>query len=377
MVVPGRGSPCMPSWEACKRILSCASFEEISGSVLRPLAEAVNANRGVFLQFVGLPLRGVLLGRQTYLGDENKLATDIYASDGLYVDDPLLQPTLAWLTCDADRCGTALTLLSRVPDWRDHSIYSRFLHRFDVGHVLAVAIPTITALGREMLCMGLHRPEEAAPFSDEDVCRLEGFMPVIQSVVSNLAYQEAMRLSGTVINELSDAYGGLGLVLLDHDLQIRQTNRRAMEQFRTCDALTGAIRKSLLDAPPPAVGTESETTLALNEHGSRHQNLINMHVRAFQSPDGHTFYLASMREAEQDGDPKHAAAHFGLSKREGEVAILVCQGKSNPAIGSELGITYRTVENHLRTVYQKVGVKSRTQLVSRLFGTREHFTACT
>ena len=366
----------MPSWEACRRILSCASFEEISGSVLRPLAEAVNANRGVFLQFVGLPLRGVLLGRQTYLGDENRLATDIYASDGLYVDDPMLQPTLEWLQSGIERCATALTLLSRVPDWRDHCIYSRFLHRFDVGHILAVAIPTTTALGREMLCMGLHRPEEAAPFSDADVGRLEGFMPVVQSVVSNLAYQEAMRLSGTVINELSDAQGGLGLVLLDHDLQIRQTNRRAMEQFRACDALTGAIRKKLLDAPP-AVGMESEATLALNDHDSRHPNLVNMHVRAFQSPDGHTFYLASMRDAGHDSDPRHAAAGFGLSKREKEVAVLVCQGKSNPAIGSELGITYRTVENHLRAVYQKVGVKSRTQLVSRLFGTCEQFTACT
>ncbi len=359
----------MPSWETCKRILSCTSFEEISGSMLRPLSEAVNANRGVFLQFVGLPLRGVLLGRQTYLGDENKLATDIYAADGLYIDDPLLKPKLEWLQSGADQCGTALTLLSRVPDWRDHSTYSRFLHRFDVGHVLAVAIPTITALGRQIFCIGLHRSERAAPFADADVDRLQGFMPVVESVVCSIAYQEAMRLSATVINELSDECGGMGLILLDHDLQIRHVNRRAMEQLRACDALIGAIRKKLLDALPIAA-MDYIARLTVDDHGSNHPCRINMRVQMFLGPNGNAFYLASMHGAEHDTDPRHAAAHFGLSQREGEVAVLVCQGKSNPAIGNELGITHRTVENHLRSVYQKVGVNNRTQLVSRFSGIR-------
>lgn len=369
MAVPSRRSLCMPAWEACQCILNCSAFEQLSGAVLRPLAESVNANRGVFLQFMGLPLRGVLLERQTYLGDENRLATDAYAADGLYVDDPLLQLTFEWLQSRSDRCATALTLLSQVPDWREHITYSRFLCRFDIGHVLAVAIPASTVLGREMLCLGLHRPQQAPPFSHEDVGRLEGFMPIVRSALLNLAHQEAARLSGTAVDALSDAGGGLGLALLDQDLQIRQANRHALEQFRACGSLIGAIRNRLLDAAPKA-GTETEALLSISDPCAEPARSVKMQARTFHGTDSHVFHWVLLTNAAAGGDPKHAASSFGLTSREEEVAILVCEGKSNPAIGHELGVTRRTVENHLRTIYQKVGVNSRTQLVSRLLGSR-------
>ena len=55
-----------------------------------------------------------------------------------------------------------------------------------------------------------------------------------------------------------------------------------------------------------------------------------------------------------------------LSLREAQVVRLVCGGHPNSVIASQLGIAVRTVENHLRSIYAKVGVASRTQLISRL-----------
>jgi DNA-binding NarL/FixJ family response regulator len=57
---------------------------------------------------------------------------------------------------------------------------------------------------------------------------------------------------------------------------------------------------------------------------------------------------------------------FGFTSRENEVARLVCGGNSNPEIGQTLGIALRTVENHLRSIYAKAQVSSRTQLAARL-----------
>jgi DNA-binding CsgD family transcriptional regulator len=57
---------------------------------------------------------------------------------------------------------------------------------------------------------------------------------------------------------------------------------------------------------------------------------------------------------------------FGFTSRENEVARLVCGGNSNPEIGRALGIALRTVENHLRSIYAKAQVSSRTQLAARL-----------
>ncbi len=50
-----------------------------------------------------------------------------------------------------------------------------------------------------------------------------------------------------------------------------------------------------------------------------------------------------------------------LSARECEVLALVVEGFTNEQIGSELGIAYNTVKNHLRSIYAKLDVKNRTE----------------
>lgn len=56
----------------------------------------------------------------------------------------------------------------------------------------------------------------------------------------------------------------------------------------------------------------------------------------------------------------------GLSKREREVLKLVLEGKSNKQIALALHITENTVEFHLKNIYSKVQVSSRTELIIKL-----------
>jgi non-specific serine/threonine protein kinase len=62
--------------------------------------------------------------------------------------------------------------------------------------------------------------------------------------------------------------------------------------------------------------------------------------------------------------PRQAAKerYGGLTAREREIAVLVAQGKSNHAIGAELVISDRTVENHVANIMSKLGLDSRTQI---------------
>jgi DNA-binding CsgD family transcriptional regulator len=60
------------------------------------------------------------------------------------------------------------------------------------------------------------------------------------------------------------------------------------------------------------------------------------------------------------------ARRYGLSPREAEVAELVLRGYPNPVIASTLGIAPTTTKRHLTRIFDKIGVDSRTQLVSRL-----------
>jgi non-specific serine/threonine protein kinase len=52
----------------------------------------------------------------------------------------------------------------------------------------------------------------------------------------------------------------------------------------------------------------------------------------------------------------------GLTRREREVAALIAQGKSNPAIAKALYIGLRTVEAHVTHILNKLGFSSRTQI---------------
>ena len=56
----------------------------------------------------------------------------------------------------------------------------------------------------------------------------------------------------------------------------------------------------------------------------------------------------------------------GLSAREKEVVDLLLKGKSNKLIASALGISDRTVEFHLKNIFAKLQVSSRTEAILKL-----------
>ena len=76
-----------------------------------------------------------------------------------------------------------------------------------------------------------------------------------------------------------------------------------------------------------------------------------------------------------------------LSERESEVCLLILRGLSTTQMSARLHISTYTVQDHLKAIFDKVGVRSRRQLVGRIFfdqywplhgsgpGRRDGFTA--
>jgi DNA-binding CsgD family transcriptional regulator len=70
------------------------------------------------------------------------------------------------------------------------------------------------------------------------------------------------------------------------------------------------------------------------------------------------------------GDPAHHPLSLRLeplTDREAEVLTLLATGKSNAEIGDTLCISTNTVKSHLKNVYGKLEVESRTGALSRAF----------
>jgi DNA-binding CsgD family transcriptional regulator len=54
-----------------------------------------------------------------------------------------------------------------------------------------------------------------------------------------------------------------------------------------------------------------------------------------------------------------------LTRREQEILTLIAQGKRNQQIADALGIARYTVETHLKNIFRKLRVQSRTEAAQR------------
>jgi DNA-binding NarL/FixJ family response regulator len=74
--------------------------------------------------------------------------------------------------------------------------------------------------------------------------------------------------------------------------------------------------------------------------------------------------VACIRELAPDRDAVKRC--YRLSDREAQVVDLVLRGYGNRDIAHALGIAPTTAKKHLSSIFNKVGVDSRAQLISRL-----------
>ncbi|WP_335945236.1 helix-turn-helix transcriptional regulator [Pseudomonas sp. G166] len=65
--------------------------------------------------------------------------------------------------------------------------------------------------------------------------------------------------------------------------------------------------------------------------------------------------------------PPHEDALSDLTPKERQIALLLRQGVSNKQLARELDVGLPTIKTHLINLFRKVGVSSRTELVSALF----------
>jgi DNA-binding NarL/FixJ family response regulator len=63
---------------------------------------------------------------------------------------------------------------------------------------------------------------------------------------------------------------------------------------------------------------------------------------------------------------------YGLTPRERDVVRAVARGSSTPEIAAELFLSAHTVRDYIKSVFDKVGVSSRGELVAKLFA--DHYS---
>ncbi|MET0477135.1 MAG: LuxR C-terminal-related transcriptional regulator [Actinomycetota bacterium] len=187
------------------------------------------------------------------------------------------------------------------------------------------------------------------------------FDPETMRAIQRLAGALVGGLRRTVVAQrasVEQPVQGPGLVVLDRHGQV--------------ESLTPAARHWLdhLGEDPPVLAA-----VAASAHGS---GPARARVR---TPTGQWLILHGAR---LDGDPQGRVsviiepprpadlapllvAAYGLSDREQTVTALVLQGRSTRQIARALSISPYTVQEHLTAIFDKVGVRSRGELVGQIF----------
>lgn len=232
----------------------------------------------------------------------------------------------------------------------------------DIMRPLGLGDELRAALVADGHCWGylcLHREDGELGFAARDKAALTRLGP-------HLAH--AIR-TAMLLHEPSPLAAKPGVVLLDDDLSLVSLTPAAEHLLSLLPPPTGA-----LPLPMPVYGVAA--ALHSVERGVR-AALPSTRVRTATGAwlTLHASRLTGTRQLAVIVEPTEARAAVpmllsahGLTAREADVARLVLRGQPTRAIVDELHISAHTVQDHLKAVFDKVGVHSRRDLVIRLLG---------
>ncbi|MEV6772013.1 LuxR C-terminal-related transcriptional regulator [Nocardia sp. NPDC051030] len=211
----------------------------------------------------------------------------------------------------------------------------------------------------------LHREDDPLGFTDSEAA-------LISSVGPHLAHalRQAVLLHGSRPN---GATGEPGVVLLAEDLSVVAITPEAahllslVEESRSIELpLPLAIYTVAMALRAIEQGTASSKTLPTSRVRTVDGPWLTVYASRLRGQPSEQRISVVIKTAETTATiPLLLSAH-GLSPREAEVARLVLRGNSTRLISDTLHISPHTVQDHLKAVFDKVGVRSRRDLIGRL-----------
>jgi DNA-binding NarL/FixJ family response regulator len=340
-------------------ILNCPTSDRVASHILEPLCRHVGASSAVFVRYVRQLDRCYVEPGPAYGITPDSLRN---YSESFFRADPLspfhVENAARWVP------KTAALDITDSKNFRRSFYYNEFLRPFGVAHVLGTFAPVRT-FADEILCIGLHRHEDMAPFNSADTLRLEMLRPAVTAVLSNFALQSAFACADVALETVAQSPTPFGLVLLDERFSVIFANPKGVGDLGILNDVPGdrlhEVVRAITDRVKRGGKWPININIDTNSEGTRTATISQVTPRG-AAPR----YVVTTMETSLGVRMGARSQALDFSVRETEIARLVAAGLSNEAIGHQLTISFRTVENHLRAIYRKARVRSRTQLIARL-----------
>jgi DNA-binding CsgD family transcriptional regulator len=234
---------------------------------------------------------------------------------------------------------------------------------------------TFTAGGRGWGLLHLNRAGIANGFSAEEVAFAETIAPVVgRALRCSLVSHPARSAAGT----------GPGMAIVDAENRLVSATPEALAWF---DEL-----ESIFRLPDPVLGRDvpSEVTVAAVEARARAAAgatvaatrtrartdsgvWLLIHASVLHRADGSVADVAVVIEPAKASEVAPLIVDaYELTPREVDVTCALARGLSTSEIAAELHLSPYTVQDHLKSVYEKAGVSSRGELVAKMFADHYH-----
>ncbi|HEU4784250.1 MAG TPA: LuxR C-terminal-related transcriptional regulator [Ktedonobacterales bacterium] len=212
----------------------------------------------------------------------------------------------------------------------------------------------------------MHREMRNQDFTSDDIAFFNAIAPHIAEGLRAALLLDAVEIAPTT--------DGPGLLLLAADLSVIATTPAAALLL---DEVEDWAPGNSLPVPVHAVVARLR---ALQSGASQTADIIprlRLRTRAGRWLTLHASWVAPQAAAGQiaviieqatpDAIAPFVLQAYALTAREQEVAALVLKGRSTEEISAQLCISVLTVQQHLKAVFDKVGVRSRRELVAQIF----------
>jgi len=356
--------------ELGNNIVSCPDLDMFKDDVLKDIIRYLGAETGTLLTFS--TRKKMNIGFNCSYGVSTRMHKDYV--NGFFEKDP----AVALLFDEKSRLYLNCTNTSKVillEDYIDYDnftggfFYNSFLRPLNIHHLILMKIALRADEDNDLL-IGIHRPEKKGGFAAESLAKAKLLMPSITGAMANLTSRALIKERQAIIRCLGEDMHNSGLMILNDRMDILYQSPLFQRHFRQEQQ---DISSTSLPPEIFQVSTEMKRKFSGNKD-SYHQQLffydhsLTCDIRAVATEnedDGLRFIIYS---SETNGfrvnDQVMERSH--LTGREKDIACQITLGLTNIQIAEKLGISIRTVENHLCAIYAKVNVQNRTSLTNAL-----------
>ena len=243
---------------------------------------------------------------------------------------------------------------SATPRWQANMAYGA-----DQEVIVALRSRTSDLWG----AIGLYREPDRPRFDDAELAFLRALGPILAHGVRR----------SLLVGEATDPESpeAPGMIVLDADLDLSRPPRASIAGC-SCWARTTAVRggchrpSSLSRRRSLARRPDEPPEVAVSRVLTRSGRWVILHGLPLDAgPDRQVAVII------EPADPARIApllmAAYELTDREQELTQQVLQGLSTTEIAAALVISVHTVQQHLKSVFDKTGVRSRRELVTKIF----------